>query len=411
MRILVDQSGYELLNLGDVAMLQACVRRLEALWPTARIMVLAHEPDVLAAYCPGVTAIGKSLANRRIRRGLRGRYGWVWKSASSYLPGHLPAQVAGESTPRTAVEAVRAADLVVASGGGYVTDAFWGHAVGVLSVLSLAQRLGKPTAMFGQGIDAVRSRLVRAQAHRVLPRLAVLGLRDGITSPAAAVSLGANHRTVRITGDDALELLPDVAADEGDALGFNIRMAAYAGTASFTTAEVAEPVLEASDQLGAPIVALPISRYPYRPDLGAIDGAFRSLSRRAEIIAEDLATPRELIDVTARCRVVVSGSYHAALFALGLGIPAVCLTRTPYYDGKFRGLRGWFPDLVSVVPLQQPGVASRLRAAINEAWGLPHNVRADARAAAFEQREAGRGAYRELRALVGAQGVSAGQWS
>jgi len=31
-RILVDQSGYDLLNIGDVAMLQACVRRLTRIW-------------------------------------------------------------------------------------------------------------------------------------------------------------------------------------------------------------------------------------------------------------------------------------------------------------------------------------------------------------------------------------------
>jgi polysaccharide pyruvyl transferase WcaK-like protein len=43
MRILVDQSGYDLLNLGDVAMLQACVGHLGALWPQAEIAVVCHQ--------------------------------------------------------------------------------------------------------------------------------------------------------------------------------------------------------------------------------------------------------------------------------------------------------------------------------------------------------------------------------
>jgi polysaccharide pyruvyl transferase WcaK-like protein len=41
-RILVDQSGYDLLNLGDVAMLQSCVARLQMQWPDAEILVITH---------------------------------------------------------------------------------------------------------------------------------------------------------------------------------------------------------------------------------------------------------------------------------------------------------------------------------------------------------------------------------
>jgi polysaccharide pyruvyl transferase WcaK-like protein len=47
-RILVDQSGYDLLNLGDVAMLQSCVMRLQMQWPNAEILVITHEPRRLA---------------------------------------------------------------------------------------------------------------------------------------------------------------------------------------------------------------------------------------------------------------------------------------------------------------------------------------------------------------------------
>jgi len=63
MRILVDQSGYDLLNIGDVAMLQACVARLRMQWPGAEIMVIAHESGRLAAYCPGTIAIGRTFAD------------------------------------------------------------------------------------------------------------------------------------------------------------------------------------------------------------------------------------------------------------------------------------------------------------------------------------------------------------
>jgi len=125
-RILIDQSGYELLNIGDVAMLQSCVTRLRQHWPGARIMVIAHDPGRLAAYCPGTTAIGRVFADRPLARLLPPRprlaAEQAWKMAGPYAarqPGGLA------RPPRTAVQAVRAADLVVASGGGYLTDTFW----------------------------------------------------------------------------------------------------------------------------------------------------------------------------------------------------------------------------------------------------------------------------------------------
>ena len=64
MRILVDQSGYDLLNIGDVAMLQSCVTRLRRQWPQSEIMVIAHDPALLAAYCPGARAISRVFADR-----------------------------------------------------------------------------------------------------------------------------------------------------------------------------------------------------------------------------------------------------------------------------------------------------------------------------------------------------------
>ena len=65
MRILVDQSGYGLLNLGDVAMLQGCVARLRQQWPTAEIRVIAHSPDRLQRYCPDTIAVQPTFADRR----------------------------------------------------------------------------------------------------------------------------------------------------------------------------------------------------------------------------------------------------------------------------------------------------------------------------------------------------------
>jgi colanic acid/amylovoran biosynthesis protein len=89
----------------------------------------------------------------------------------------------------------------------------------------------------------------------------------------------------------------------------------------------------------------------------------------------------------------VTGSYHAAVFGLAQGVPAVCLTRSRYYDAKFAGLQALFPEACSVVSLDESDFAGRLRAVIEQAWQLPGTVRAAARNAAAGQRAAGRDAY------------------
>ena len=211
MRILVDQSGYDLLNVGDVAMLQSCVTRLRQLWPDAEIMVVCHSPERLATYCPGTIAIGQTFADRPIFRVVPRRprlaAEQAWKMAAPYLSGRLRSGRVRSGRAHTAIQAVHAADLVVASGGGYVTDTWWWHAAGVLSLLSLAQRLGKPTAMFGQGVGPISQRALHVQARAVLPRLAVLGLREDRIGRDLALSVGTRPSAVTLTGDDALELI------------------------------------------------------------------------------------------------------------------------------------------------------------------------------------------------------------
>jgi polysaccharide pyruvyl transferase WcaK-like protein len=430
-RILVDQSGYDLLNLGDAAMLQACVTRLRRLWPDAEIMVICHAPEQLAACCPGAIAIGRTFADLPVSRLLPRRprlaAEQAWKMAAPYLCGHAGPGTGRRSGPRTAIEAVRAADLVVASGGGYLTDTWWWHAAGVLSLLALAQRLGKPTAMLGQGIGPISRPDLRAQARRVLPGLAVLALREEQAGRDLALSLGAPPDAVVVTGDDALELVPgapgapgareapgapEVAgapgapgapspgATEGHALGISMRVSRYAGVDLATAEAVGDLVLRTAGAFGAPVVALPVSRYPVDGDLDALRAVLRPERSPAGLVLDDLATPEALVAAAARCRVIVTGSYHAAVFGLGQGVPAVCLTRSSYYDAKFAGLRALFPGACFVVPLDAPDLAGRLRGAIDRAWHLPARDRAAARAAAAGQRQAGRAAYARFRDAV-----------
>lgn len=402
MRILVDQSGYDLLNIGDVAMLQACLSRLRMQWPDAEIMVIAHEPARLASYCPEARAITRPLAGHPLLRCLPRKpllaSEQAWKIAGPYMRGRVTSGRAAGDRPGPAIQAVQAADLVVASGGGYLTDSWWWHAAGVLSLLSLAQRLGKPTAMFGQGLGPITQRALQAKARAVFPRLAVLGLRESELSEGLALELGARPSAVTVTGDDALAVIPDKGLADGQALGVNLRVAGYSRVDPSDARAISSVLQDSARDLGAPIELLPVSRQPADSDVAAVDALIAAGS--ADDSPGGLPATEALAASAAKCRAIVTGSYHAAVFGLAQGVPAICLTKSAYYDAKFAGLKALFPAACSVLPVGESDFASRLTEAIACAWRLPRSAREAALHSAISQRESGRKAYTHLRETV-----------
>lgn len=399
MRILIDQGGRDLQNMGDLAMLQSCVMRLSWQWPEAEFMVLTEPTVDLAAHVPDAISV-RPTSDYQLTRLLPRRYRSRCQ-AVPYLWGRVSrSRRPPPSRPCTSLQAVRTADVVVAAGGGYLTDVFRWHAAGVLGLLSLAQRLGKPTAMFGQGIGPLSQRMLSAQARAVLPKLAVLSLREGGMSRDLALSLGARPDAVTVTGDDALELVGGDGITDGDALGINVRLARYAGVDLAAAAVVGDVVVREAVARHAPIVALPVARREFEGDLRVIRSVLPAGQPDVKLDMRDLDNPQALAASAASCRAIVTGSYHAAVFGLAQGVPTVCVTKSVYYDNKFAGLQRFYPGTCSVISLDSANFADRLRAAIDQAWHLPAPLRAAARDATIRQRDAGREAYAAFRSAA-----------
>ena len=98
MRILVDHSGYDLRNLGDAAMLQACVSRLRQGYPDAAIDVVTTDPQRLAALCPGTRPVRSSLGEARLLAPAPRRRGWR-SSRSGRRPARIRARPASPRQP------------------------------------------------------------------------------------------------------------------------------------------------------------------------------------------------------------------------------------------------------------------------------------------------------------------------
>ena len=72
----------------------------------------------------------------------------------------------------------------------------------------------------------------------------------------------------------------------------------------------------------------------------------------------------------ARCRVVITGSYHAGVFALSQGIPVVAIVNSDYYSSKFIGLADQFGGGVEIVDLKDKNPLQKLELAIYQSISM-----------------------------------------
>lgn len=412
MQILVDNGAYEFGNVGDVTMLMVAMRRLREMWPDARVNVLTANPDELQRLCPDAMAL--SVDGRNLWFQERNLLGPAYRLVPSTA---FPALNAFERSMRLHMHglaepwirrrvkrqhkansmehylaAFHGADIVAASGGGYINDAFPRHAALVLETLQAAQNRGKITALLGQGIGPLTSPGLRRLARRVLPKVSCIGLREGRAAVPLLRELGVPETAMVVTGDDAIEAAYAGRAERlGEALGINVRVATYSGVDATALATIADAIATFRQQTQASIVPLPISFHEGDSDMRSIRAVFDRVG--ATYDAPDRADPRAIIACVAKCRTVLTGSYHAGVFALSQGIPVVALANTSYYEDKFYGLAEQFSGGVTVV---RPEHGDALVAALTAAWDHADARRDALLLAAESQVRDGRDLYSRL---------------
>jgi polysaccharide pyruvyl transferase WcaK-like protein len=407
------------LNMGDVAMLQVAVARLRALWPEDELRIFTSDAAALVRYCPGVAPVL-----------LPDRPGWcmdhyVGGRLHSWLPERLSERLVGFSVAtacRSArlreyvlrararlrrpdrqslaafLDAIDGSRLLVVGGAGGVADHFNDYANLVLLALQCARRRGIPTAIMGHGFGPLAVPSLRAKAAAVLPSVDAIAVREARASRPLLASLGVRLDRVMTTGDDAIELAYEERPREiGSAVGVNLRLARSAGATERDIDPVREGLRRFLAACPARLVGLPIARQQ-NLDAGAIQQMFAGLDTDD---GRDLDTPLKVIRQVGRCRIVVTGAYHAAVFALAQGIPAVCLARTPYFFDKFLGLADQFGGCAChVVSLDDEDLPARLVQTMTTAWDEAPMVRERLWRAAAQQVAEGHAAYRRLPGLM-----------
>jgi polysaccharide pyruvyl transferase WcaK-like protein len=414
--ILVEPNAHHLENMGDVAMLQIAVERLAERWPEATIRVLTDKPDVLRRFCPAaepVPAAGRriwfdeSLVGHRLQQALPERFRGFIDAAQHQVRQRRPRAARNalqlkrklKRLPTETLErffdAIWTSDLLVVSGAGAITDPFAPLAVTILDLVELELDRGIPAVMMGQGIGPISDRRLRDRAASVLPRVNLIGVRERLQSLPLLEEFGMPKADLRVTGDDAVELALRMEPNSGGtAIGVNVRRARYSGLDDDTIAALTTVLKQEAARKGSRLVGLPISQYEKELDASQI----------GEIIGEPVSPPVDPLDVVRRvsdCGVVVTGSYHAAVFALAQGIPTVGLAASRYYEAKFEGLIDLFGTGCQWVDMTRADFPAELAKAMSEAEGLDDAARVALRSAAEHQVGESRAAYDAVQRLVG----------
>ena len=417
MRIIVDNGGYDLRNVGDTALMQVCVKRISDRWPKARLEVFTRDPHRLAIALPDVSPLGSDGKAMFMERWnvfgawqhfVPDRLKWRFanlefhaRMANPFLAAKWIGWRRARRSPDTKaihdlMETISRADAVVATGGGYFTDRFAGDARGVIATLRIAQKLGKPTALFGQGLGPLGDWSLRRELRKVLRNADLVALRDDVGGSRLLDELGCPETNVIVTGDDTVEIAHCQREQElGVHIGLNVRKDYYSGLDSFHLSRLRSVLGEIVSDFETSFVPVPTSWHERDLDLDNIRSVVDSLpSALWDLPALD--TPNGVIQQIGKCRIAITGSYHGGVFALSQGIPTVGLAKSAYYQLKFRGLADQFGEGCWVVSLDSPEFERNLSEAVRTAWRRAEELRPRLLKAAENQIDRGWAAYRRF---------------
>jgi colanic acid/amylovoran biosynthesis protein len=407
MRILFDQSSHDMRNKGNNALLETAMHRLGKFWPNSSLEVITTAPNLLRFYYPyaiPVYPFDLQCSQSRFdqyKRLLPRALWWlmfelreeIWHRR--YLKEdqneeHLPS-AAAQSETRTQnhteylglqpmdksklLTAISRFDLLVATGGGYMTDTDKPMLWNVFDRLEAAITNGIPTIMVGQGIGTLKDPQLLARARDILSSVELILYRNRHTGLPILESLGVSPERIIMTGDDAIEMAYKARADHlGRGIGVSLRVAHYTQVAPGHLDIVRGVLHQAASRHQAKMIAVPISSARHESDSTHI----KQILKGYKSVSQDwrkLGLPMDAILQASKCRVMVTGTYHGAIFSLAQGIPVVGVARSAEYVNKLSELSDEFPAGIRMVNLNDDRLKFNLNKAIEDSWSSAEETR------------------------------------
>lgn len=412
MNILIESSNANR-NWGDASMLHAAIRRLNGLVPAVSITLMNEQSSQVAEQYPNVRPLPYGLRQAWHHQrplwklldqkapGVVDRMSTTWPGLKNVLTQSKLTMLTRDPQPwRQFLTYMDNADALLVSGGGFVTDVFSRRAEKVLNLIMLAHSRNVPVFMFSQGIGPLRSRRLRQKARRALQNVRFVAVREKRCSYPLLRSLGVDEHRITATGDDSVDLAFSARPEKlGTGIGANLRIASYSNLSDESVPAIGYILAQISENLSAPLLPVPIAHKGDDSDVESIRQMLEAAGKHSEATSA-LKTVDDVIRRVGKCRVVVTGSYHGAVFALSQGIPVIGISSSRYYDIKFNGLADMFGEGLTLLHPETNNFETELRTAIEETWSRAPSIRASLLESAQHQAEASREAYNHMTKML-----------
>jgi polysaccharide pyruvyl transferase WcaK-like protein len=248
---------------------------------------------------------------------------------------------------------------LIISGAGGITDQFAHHAIlGWGALLRRAQTLGKPTALFGQGIGPLVSPALRHATKAMLDGTDIVTTRN-TESSRLLHELGVEGPTIQATPDWAILAqcrrvrLPDVGEliEKGRLPYFALCLHRYRPHSS-RRGDHLSPVVELVEsvlQRDMDVVLVPnrvgdlAGKADDRAFLAAFSRRVRVPVGRAQLRTVNAkVTAADVASILRHAHGLVTTRYHPMVFALAEGTPSWGIWTDEYYRMKFAGALEWY---------------------------------------------------------------------
>ena len=283
-------------NAGDEALLSAILQALLELEPQAEITVISGNP-VETMHTHKVKAIGRFD---------------MWKI----------------------YQAVYSCDMLISGGGSLLQDVTSTRSLYYyLSIISLANMLGKRVMIYAQGIGPLRKSLARTTVGRVLNQVSMITVRD-YASKEELISLGLHDVPIIVTADAVLGMHPvdttsgrEILAAYGidfdrPIVGVSVR--AWKDCTEYQTilSEALDKIQIAKD---AQIVFIPMQ---HKEDTIEAEAIAKRMTVTSTVLADSYTTT-ELLSLSSCVDVMIGVRLHALVFSALMETPCLGISYDP----------------------------------------------------------------------------------
>ena len=231
-------------------------------------------------------------------------------------------------------QAIHSCDMLISGGGSLLQDITSARSLYYyLSIIVLANILGKRVMIYAQGIGPLRKSMARATVGRVLNQVSMITVRDHV-SKEELLSLGVCDVPITVTADAVLGMHPvdttaglDILASYGvlqdrPIVGVSVRTWKDCTEYQIILAEALDQIHRETE---AHIVFIPMQ---HREDTMEAEAIAKRMTVTSTVLADSYSTT-ELLSLSSCVDVMIGVRLHALVFSALMETPCLGISYDP----------------------------------------------------------------------------------